>query len=245
MTNHWSRLVTFLLLAVLASRAPAQEIIMTRSMQPFPETMLTLQESIRAHGYTVSRVQRIDIGLTGMGYKTDKYRIVFAGKPDEIRMLTEKAPQLIPYMPPKISIFAEGNQFFSLAFRRLETEQFAQLFTVFEIGCHTFLDKDTEIFPEGGVCFRILFGFFLQELDEAICQDLAELENQGIILQGLAGNVKRQVFGVNNTFQETQPFWKNVLTVLVYEDFLAVEIHAGLHTTHAQHLVILSRDIHQ
>ncbi|MEZ5541360.1 MAG: DUF302 domain-containing protein [Pseudomonadota bacterium] len=83
---------------------------MTRSQQPFPETMLVLQESIRAHGYTVSRVQRIDIGLTGMGYQTDKYRIVFAGKPDEIRMLTEKAPQLIPYLPPKISIFAEGEQ---------------------------------------------------------------------------------------------------------------------------------------
>ncbi len=90
--------------------AGAEEIIMTRSSQPFPETMLVLQESIRAHGYTVSRVQRIDIGLTGMGYKTDKYRIVFAGKIDEIRMLTEKAPQLIPYLPPKISIFAEGEQ---------------------------------------------------------------------------------------------------------------------------------------
>lgn len=94
----------------LLQQANAQEIIMTRSQQPFPETMLVLQESIRAHGYTVSRVQRIDIGLTGMGYKTDKYRIVFAGKPDEIRMLSEKAPQLIPYLPPKISIFAEGEQ---------------------------------------------------------------------------------------------------------------------------------------
>lgn len=110
MILHWSRIVLFLVLAALLSRTHAQEIIMTRSLQPFPETMLALQESIRAHGYTVSRVQRIDIGLTGMGYKTDKYRIVFAGKPEEIRMLTEKAPQLLPYMPPKISIFAEGDQ---------------------------------------------------------------------------------------------------------------------------------------
>jgi hypothetical protein len=60
--------------------AIAEEIVMTRSVLAFPEAMLALQESIRAHGYTVSRVQRIDIGLTGMGYKTDKYRIVFAGK---------------------------------------------------------------------------------------------------------------------------------------------------------------------
>ncbi len=90
--------------------ASAEELVMARSLQPFPETMLALQESIRAHGYTVSRVQRVDIGLTGMGYKTDKYRIVFASKLDEIRYLSETAPQLIPYLPPKIAIFAEGSQ---------------------------------------------------------------------------------------------------------------------------------------
>jgi uncharacterized protein (DUF302 family) len=94
----------------LPLQALAEEVLMARSLQPFPETMLALQESIRAHGYTVSRVQRVDIGLTGMGYKTDKYRIVFAGKLDEIRYLSGKVPQLIPYLPPKISIFAEGSQ---------------------------------------------------------------------------------------------------------------------------------------
>jgi len=94
----------------LPSLAHAEEIIMTRSVLAFPEAMLALQESIRAHGYTVSRVQRIDIGLTGMGYKTDKYRVVFAGKLEEIRQLTDKAPELTAYLPPKISIFAEGDQ---------------------------------------------------------------------------------------------------------------------------------------
>lgn len=101
---------TIWLALLLPLSATAEELVMTRSLQPFPETMLALQESIRAHGYTVSRVQRVDIGLTGMGYKTDKYRIVFAGKLDEIRYLSEKVPQLIPYLPPKISIFAEGSQ---------------------------------------------------------------------------------------------------------------------------------------
>jgi uncharacterized protein (DUF302 family) len=110
MKKSWLNLILLWVLTSQLSQAGAQEIIMTRSKQPFPETMLVLQESIRAHGYTVSRVQRIDIGLTGMGYKTDKYRIVFAGKPEEIRMLTDRAPELIPYLPPKISIFAEGDQ---------------------------------------------------------------------------------------------------------------------------------------
>lgn len=102
-----------MLLAVLvfqhAQYVAAEEIIMTRSTLPFPEAMLALQESIREHGYTVSRVQRIDVGLTGMGYKTDKYRIVFAGKIDEIREMTRRSPQLAAYLPPKISIFAESG----------------------------------------------------------------------------------------------------------------------------------------
>ena len=110
MKLHWmAGFLVWIWLAAMQS-VHAEDIIMTRSALSFPEAMLVLQDSIAAHGYTVSRVQRIDVGLTGMGYQTDKYRIVFAGKVDEIRMLTERAPQLIPYMPPKISIFAEGEQ---------------------------------------------------------------------------------------------------------------------------------------
>ena len=85
----------------------ASDLIMARSHEKFPEAMLTLQTSIKEHGYTVARVQRIDIGLTGMGYKTDKYRVVFVGKKEEIQYLTGKYPDLVPYMPPKVSIFAE------------------------------------------------------------------------------------------------------------------------------------------
>lgn len=110
MNNRYSWFIGLLLLLPLWQPAHAEEMIMTRSVLPFPEAMLALQESIAAHGYTVSRVQRIDIGLTGMGYKTDKYRVVFAGKIDEIRMLKEQSPQMAPYLPPKVSIFAEGEQ---------------------------------------------------------------------------------------------------------------------------------------
>jgi uncharacterized protein (DUF302 family) len=80
---------------------------MVRTKQKFPEAMLTLQTSVKEHGYAITRVQRIDIGLTGMGYKTDKYRVVFVGKPNEIQYLIDKYPELAAYMPPQISIFAE------------------------------------------------------------------------------------------------------------------------------------------
>ncbi|MCK5396597.1 MAG: DUF302 domain-containing protein, partial [Gammaproteobacteria bacterium] len=104
------KIVLTMVIACLSVPAMASELLMVRTQQSFPEAMLTLQTSIREHGYQVSRVQRIDIGLTGMGYKTDKYRIVFVGKPKEIQYLVDKYPVLAAYMPPQISIFAEHDE---------------------------------------------------------------------------------------------------------------------------------------
>ena len=101
--------ITGLILLCSSVAAMASDLLMVRSQQEFPEAMLTLQTSIREHGYLVTRVQRIDVGLTGMGYKTDKYRVVFVSKPDEIHYLVDKYPVLAAFMPPQISIFAEGD----------------------------------------------------------------------------------------------------------------------------------------
>jgi len=94
----------------LAMPVMAADLLMVRTQQSFPEAMLTLQTSIREHGYKVTRVQRIDVGLAGKGYKTDKYRVVFLGKLKEIQYLVNKYPVLAAYMPPKISIFAEHGE---------------------------------------------------------------------------------------------------------------------------------------
>ena len=100
----------FLCLVVFNSVVRAEDLIMTRSSQKFPEAMLTFQTSIKDHGYQLTRVQRIDVGLTAKGYKTDKYRVVFLGKTDEIQYLVKKYPELIAFMPPKASIYAENDQ---------------------------------------------------------------------------------------------------------------------------------------
>ena len=107
-----NQLVTlFALLALLFNSALAgQLLLMTRSPQTFPETMLKLQDTLREHNYTLSRVQRVDIGLTNMGYITDKYRIVFYGKHEENKEAIKRFPQLIPYLPLKIAMFAEGEE---------------------------------------------------------------------------------------------------------------------------------------
>ena len=105
--NTMIRYLLVLMLCSFSSLLFADDMLMVRTKQTFPEAMLTLQSSIKEHGYAITRVQRIDIGLTGMGYKTDKYRVVFVGKPDEIQYLIDKYPELAAYMPPQISIFAE------------------------------------------------------------------------------------------------------------------------------------------
>lgn len=96
-------------LLLFAQMAAADNMMMARTTQTFPEAMAELQNLIRSKGYVVSRVQRVDIGLTQFGYKTDKYRVVFYGKPDEIRQLSQRYPELTAYLPLKISIFAEDR----------------------------------------------------------------------------------------------------------------------------------------
>jgi uncharacterized protein (DUF302 family) len=99
-----------LLSALCAVAVQAEDMLMVRSRAQFEESMAALQQAIAAQGYTLSRVQRVDIGLSEFGYKTDKYRVVFFGKPEEIRSLSARYPELIPYLPLEIAIFAEGDE---------------------------------------------------------------------------------------------------------------------------------------
>lgn len=98
-----------LLTSVLSAPAGAEELMMVRVKQEFPEAMLKFQEVIKTHGYTLSRVQRVDVGLTKMGYKTDKYRVVFFGKEKQIRWIIAHHPELIAYLPLKVAIYAEKD----------------------------------------------------------------------------------------------------------------------------------------
>ena len=108
--KRWLRNMLLLIVCTLSVGAQAEDMLMVRSHALFEESMSALQEAISAQGYTLSRVQRVDIGLSESGFKTDKYRAVFFGKPEEIRALSARYPELIPYMPLQIVIFAEGDE---------------------------------------------------------------------------------------------------------------------------------------
>jgi len=114
----------FLILTATAFTSYADDLIMMRIRQTFPETMVNLQSAIKKTGYKISRVQRVDIGLTKSGFKTDKYRVVFYGKPDEVNQLSENHPDIIPFLPLKISIFAENNETIILTTNPLQLKKF-------------------------------------------------------------------------------------------------------------------------
>lgn len=97
------------LLMTLSQVSRADQMMMARISMDFPEAMLKLQDALKHQGYTISRVQRVDIGLTKSGYKTDKYRVVFYGKPKEVETISQQYPELIPYLPLKLAIFAEAS----------------------------------------------------------------------------------------------------------------------------------------
>lgn len=104
------RAIGLLMSLLTVAAVQAEDMLMARARAPFEESMSVLQQAIAAQGYTLSRVQRVDIGLTEFGYQTDKYRVVFFGRPDEIRSLSERYPELIPYLPLEIAIFAEADE---------------------------------------------------------------------------------------------------------------------------------------
>jgi len=75
----------------------------------FPEAMLHLQDAITKHGYTISRVQHVDKGLTAKGYKTKNYKVVFFGKKTEIESIKSNFPQLIPFIPLSITLIEKNK----------------------------------------------------------------------------------------------------------------------------------------
>ena len=108
--------IAFALLCSTWQLAQADELMIVRSAQNFEDAMSTLQAAIKEQGYKVSKVQRVDVGLEAKGYKTDRYRVVFYGKPEELEALVAQYPDLVPYLPLSIAIYAEeGNTILTTA----------------------------------------------------------------------------------------------------------------------------------
>jgi uncharacterized protein (DUF302 family) len=106
------RWLSILLLAVLlAPLAHAEQTtLMARSERPFEPVLEAAKQIIAEHGYTVAHIQKCDGGMAEFGYHSDKYQLIFFGKLDEVRRLSHEFPELIPFLPIKMAVFAEHDE---------------------------------------------------------------------------------------------------------------------------------------
>ena len=103
----WSAVWLALLVSAPAS---ASDLLMARVNRMFPEAMTLLQSAISSRGNTVTRLQQVNENLQRREFQSDMYRVVYFGKHDEVRQATARNPQLIPFLPLNITIFAEGDE---------------------------------------------------------------------------------------------------------------------------------------
>jgi uncharacterized protein (DUF302 family) len=82
----------------------------TRVSLPFEETKERLKTVIENNGYTFAHEQKCDKGLAKMGYESTLYRVLFFGKLDEMREISKKHEVLIPFIPFKVAVYAEGDK---------------------------------------------------------------------------------------------------------------------------------------
>ena len=109
MSRRWLRCV-IAALSVMLGTSGCERIESAHTQGGYPETMLALQNHIRAHGYTVLRVQRVDVGMKRAGYEIEEYRVVFFAKPDEVNRVLKAYPELVPFLPLSITIYRDDEQ---------------------------------------------------------------------------------------------------------------------------------------
>jgi uncharacterized protein (DUF302 family) len=105
------RIAVFILLLAFDGSARAQDehLLTATTSKSFPEAMTVLQDAIVSQGYKVTRVQRVDVGLGKAGYTSAKYRVVFYGKPTEVRHILAQSPEAASFVPLAIAIYEDGS----------------------------------------------------------------------------------------------------------------------------------------
>ncbi len=86
------------------------KVLLTRIQHRFDTTLEIMKTVLQKNGFRVAHVQRCDGGLKEMGYETDKYRVIFFGRFREVREVSQKHAELIPFIPFKLLVYAEGDE---------------------------------------------------------------------------------------------------------------------------------------
>ena len=110
MKHLLSRLVAGFALISSAAMANADAMLMSRIPMRAELVLEYVKSSIEEHGYSIAHLQLCDGGMSDFGYKTDFYRVVFFGKIEEVRRISERYPELVSYVPLKLAVIAEKDE---------------------------------------------------------------------------------------------------------------------------------------
>lgn len=103
-------LLLVLTLLVSSAASMADNMVMSRIAMRAEIVLEYVKTSVEEHGYDIAHLQLCDGGMKDFGYESDVYRVVFFGKVDEVRWISEHHPELVSYLPLKIAVIAEGDE---------------------------------------------------------------------------------------------------------------------------------------
>ncbi len=110
---NWRRIMLSCLLIGaqwLSGTVAADEMLMLRLNMKADLAVEYLKTAVEEHGYSVAHIQLCDGGMKDFGYKSDTYRVVFFGKIEEVRQISETHPEFVAYVPLKMTVVAEGDE---------------------------------------------------------------------------------------------------------------------------------------
>ncbi|KUG28721.1 hypothetical protein ASZ90_001417 [hydrocarbon metagenome] len=88
--------------------------------------------------------------------------------------------------------------------------------------------------PEVGVFFRVVLGQLSQAVEHLLGDGGGDLAQDAVLLEGLPGDVERQVFGIHHAAHEPQEFGEKVFGLVLDEHPAYVEIQAPGLGAHAE-----------
>ncbi len=138
-------------------------------------------------------------------------------------------------------IFGQRGQLAGLGPGGFKAQQFGKLFAVGKVLGRPFFQENAEGLPEGGVFLRLLFGLLAEVFQKTLGHHFVDFGDQGIVLQGLARDIERQILAVDHPFHKAQPLRQDILAVLLDQHPLAIKVNARVHPAEAVFLEILLR----
>ncbi len=105
-----TRLCLGVLMLCATWAAHAQFVLTARTPLPFAAAFEEVKSGLRARGYEIAHVQTCNLAMNEFGYQTEGYHVVFFGKLAEVRRISAQYPEMIPFLPLKIAVFAEHRE---------------------------------------------------------------------------------------------------------------------------------------